>query len=686
MLGRLAVIGFCLILLTTGCSPLMERASSTPIVNGRLDLSGRDWEENGPLPLDGQWRFNWTNDADHQRSDNFSTINVPGTWGGSLTVQGMKMDGQGYGIYMLSVQNPKSQPLMAIRVPNIATAYSMYIDHVLVQRRGEIGFSADTSKPFQLPATVYYEPKDKVTDIRLIVSNFDHRNGGIRTPLVMGTAEQIESFVYRRQAQEWIIFGSFLMIALYHFGLYALRRKDTANIYFALLCLFIAARMGVIGEGLLIRVLPFFTWESALKTEYICFVLSGWTGFAYFQKMFPGEIAKKWRLAFSVYGALLISITLSLAPIQFTKAIIAYQIYVLLIGAWLLTALVLSAVRKREGARLALVGVAGLVVAVVNDITFYNGWRQSPDLVPYGQLFLIFMNSFIIAQRFSRTFDRAEQLSAELKQWNSHLEEKIDERTEQLRGSLETLEEAKLGLERAEQSRRQLVSNISHDLRTPMTLIQGYLEALRDDVITEPEQRGDTIRLMLSKAEGLNRLIDDLFELSVLEAGRVDHAPERWTVEDWKERIQKQFALEMREAGHEFHCSVRGDRQDAKAIVEIDVYRMDRVFANLLYNALRYLPSDGAVSIDFNVREDRRSVEVLVADNGSGIAPDDLAHVFDRFYKNNKSRHSSSGGSGLGLSISREIVGLNGGTITAENRPEGGCLFRMIFPAAEIYA
>jgi len=473
------------------------------------------------------------------------------------------------------------------------------------------------------------------------------------------------------------------MIGFYHLGLFILRRKEIANIMFALLCLFVGLRMGLIGEGFIVQWITSLNWEQAIRLEYISFVISGWAGFAYFQAMYPREIKRAWFYVSSVVAAALIIFAISVHPIIFTSWILVYQLYILLFSARVLVGLMFSAHRGREGAWLALIGVAGLVLTIVNDMLFYNGWWHSIDLVPFGLLFLIAMNSFIISLRFSLTYDRAEQMSTQLIEWNSSLEERIAERTDELQHSYLTLEEAKIELERMEHSRTQLVSNISHDLRTPITLLQGYLEALRDNVITDPEQRHNTIQLMLTKVEGLKSLIQDLFELSVLEAGKVELFLENIPLTSWKDRLIDQYSLDMQAKGIQFACELQSDGVDG-ARVMIDIHRMDRVFANLLYNAVRFTNEGGAIKISMKVQADQSTVEVLVADSGTGIEPSDLPYIFDRFYKKDKSHRSSSDGSGLGLAITKEIVELHGGQISVYHSSEGGSIFRILLPMLTI--
>lgn len=677
---RIAVLAM-LAIVASGCAGSADKAESPEAKAGAIDLEGWDWERNGPVALNGEWAFEWLGDRD--RSDLpdrlATTIRVPGIWGAMPTGDGDRLPDKGHAVYRLNVLHLPADRQLAMRVPNIMTAYELFVDGELLVARGVPGRDAEGTVPYQVPATVYFNANGSSTELELHVANFEHRRGGIRTTLLLGPDDQIQKIGFNQEAQEMIVFGCLIMIGFYHFGLYALRRQEIANLLFALLCLFVALRMGAIGVGMFVQWIPGFTWTLAIRTEYIGFAVSAWAGYGYFHRMYPKEV-KRFGFVGASYAAIaLVLFALAAPPYVFTNCLVAYQLYVLLLGFSALLSLMLAGIRRREGAKLALVGVAGLLLAIVNDMLFYNGMRQSIDLVPIGLLFLIIMNSFIISLRFSQTYERAEQLSAELIDWNSSLEQKIAERTEELQRSYITVENAKSELERAEQARKQLVSNISHDLRTPITLLQGYLEALKDDVITDEKQRDATIRLMLTKVEGLNALIQDLFEISVLEARKVELIAEKVTLGDWRRHLLEQYAMELEQRDIRFECRL-AHASIALLEVSVDLPRMNRVFANLVYNAVRYTPVGGRIAVTIDADAALGIVKLVLTDSGCGFDPDDLPHLFDRFYKNDRSRHSNSGGSGLGLAIVKEIVELHGGTICAYNVPEGGGAFEIRLP------
>jgi signal transduction histidine kinase len=681
-LGVWVIMSVIILALTSGCMASTPAIPAPKAEEGVIDLTDWLWDKDGIVPLDGQWKFTGLRSAEagkSAQSELISSLEVPGTWGKLRMGNGLPTKAKGIGIYELMIRHQPQKGTMAIHLPNISTAYELSINDNLVLSRGHVDQTRIRATPYQLPADVYFQAVGSETKLKLVVGNSDHRSGGIRTEIVMGNAENIQKRQVRNAAKELIILGSLLMIGFYHLGLFILRRKEFANILFALLCLFVSLRMGVIGESFILQGLPWLTWGMAIRIEYIALIMSGWCGYSYFRMMYPQEMKKIGFKLPSVVGALLILSILMFPPSIFTSWILSYQIYILLLSARILTGLALAIYRKREGAWLALWGMAGMVLTIVNDMLFYNGWWSSIDLVPFGLLFLIVMNSFIISLRFSMTYDRAEQMSAELVHWNSSLEEKITERTEELQRSYVTLEDAKMELEKMEHSRMQLVSNISHDLRTPITLLQGYLEALRDHVISEPEQRDSVIRLMHTKVEGLNSLIQDLFDLSVLEARKVVLNREEITLTCWKERLIELYTLEMQQKDIRFECKLVNEVK-GNAVITIDIHRMDRVFANLLNNAIRYTPEGGSISVTIYVREEIHELSVVVTDSGAGIHPGDLPYIFDRYYQKDKARHSLSGGNGLGLSITKEIVELHGGRIQANNSPEGGSVFVITLP------
>jgi signal transduction histidine kinase len=221
-------------------------------------------------------------------------------------------------------------------------------------------------------------------------------------------------------------------------------------------------------------------------------------------------------------------------------------------------------------------------------------------------------------------------------------------------------------LRRQEALRRELAANVSHDLATPLTAIQGFTEALLDGVIEDERQREETLRVIAKEVVRLRRLVDDLGHLSRVESPRLllDLAPLSLAtlVDETLAVLQPEL-----EAKGVLARNLLGP-ETPLALADTD--KLTQVLLNLLDNALRYTPAGGKITISAVVETGR--VRVLVRDTGAGIAPEHIRRIFDRFYRADASRNAATGGSGLGLAIVKAIIEAHGGTVGIESAPGQG--------------
>jgi signal transduction histidine kinase len=227
-------------------------------------------------------------------------------------------------------------------------------------------------------------------------------------------------------------------------------------------------------------------------------------------------------------------------------------------------------------------------------------------------------------------------------------------------------------LERAERLRRDMVADIAHELRTPLAGIKGYVEAVNDGV-AEPD--ASTFRVLDKQANLLARLVDDLQELSLAEAGRLrlDRHPADIA------GLVKQSVAAILPRASEKGVAVTADLPDTLPLANIDPFRTEQVLQNLLENAVAHTAPGGTVDVTISQRGD--CVEVAVIDTGEGIPPEDLPHVFERFYRVDKSRARATGGTGLGLTITKYLVEAHGGKIEAQSEPGCGSRFSFTLPS-----
>jgi len=229
-------------------------------------------------------------------------------------------------------------------------------------------------------------------------------------------------------------------------------------------------------------------------------------------------------------------------------------------------------------------------------------------------------------------------------------------------------------LRTSDRLRRQMVADVSHELKTPLTSMRGYVETLRlPDIALSAEQRREYLDTIEHETRRLERIVQDLLDIARVENGVIAFD-------------RRYFATEQLFAHvvHRHHAAAGARRIDIVASVDAsadqllgDPHRLEQVVENLVANAIRHAPDGGRIELEAESRDD--SAVIAVTDNGPGIAPEHLPHIFDRFYKVDAARASGSAGSGLGLSIARAIATAHGGTIEVDSRP-GRTRFTVTLP------
>ncbi|PKH09970.1 MULTISPECIES: ATP-binding protein [Planomicrobium] len=226
-----------------------------------------------------------------------------------------------------------------------------------------------------------------------------------------------------------------------------------------------------------------------------------------------------------------------------------------------------------------------------------------------------------------------------------------------------------------EKLREDFISNVSHELRTPIAMLQGYSEALLDDVGATEEERREMTKIIYEESQRMGRLVTDLLNLARLESGHMRLYKEVVQLNNVIERMTLKFAQAAKENGIEL--SFDTDIDDWTA-AEIDEDRIEQVMTNLIDNALRHTPEGGRVVV--KAQQQNNFAKISVNDTGSGISEEDKAFVFERFYKADKARTLGKGGTGLGLAIASNIVKAHDGVIDVESEFGKGTSFFFLLP------
>lgn len=226
-----------------------------------------------------------------------------------------------------------------------------------------------------------------------------------------------------------------------------------------------------------------------------------------------------------------------------------------------------------------------------------------------------------------------------------------------------------------EQKNKELVSNISHDLKTPITSIKGYVEGIMDGVADTPEKMNKYIKTIYDKANDMDRLINELTTYSGIDTNRIPYTFRRISVADYFGDCVEEVGLDLESKNIQLNYE---DLVDPAVQIIADPEQLKRVINNIISNSVKYMNKEKGV-IDIRILDEVDAIRVEIEDNGMGIAAKDLPNIFERFYRTDASRNSSKGGSGIGLSIVKKIVEDHGGYIWATSKEgEGTCMHFVI--------
>lgn len=225
-----------------------------------------------------------------------------------------------------------------------------------------------------------------------------------------------------------------------------------------------------------------------------------------------------------------------------------------------------------------------------------------------------------------------------------------------------------------EEMRREFVANVSHELRTPISLIQGYAEAIIDDLAKSPEQRNGFLKVILEETQRLKRLVEDLLELSRLQSGAITLEKEWIDLNQIITQMKDKFKTTFKQRGIDFQVEIGSEA----AYLVADRIRLEQVLMNLINNAIQFT-SAGKILI--KTKKSNHGVELSISDTGQGISEEDVPFIFERFYRTDKSRNRESGGTGIGLSIVKNIVDAHHGEIRVKSKEGEGTTFTIVFPS-----
>jgi signal transduction histidine kinase/ActR/RegA family two-component response regulator len=611
--------------------------------HGFIDLRNQTFISE--VPLDGHWFFYWNqllkpSDPGTQGAE---LLNFPSKWN-TLSRGGKKLPAFGYASYKLTVLLPKSHGALSIAMPEVYTAYRLFLNGTVVAANGQVSTSPNGFVPEWHFNEVVIPAGIQRVVLVLQISNYAHRYGGIRKSIRLGSKAFIELKRERAKAMDFILSGCLLMAGLFFLGLYLVGNRDKAILLFSLFSIVYSYRIVGSDNYALHTILPDMSWYLAVRLEYISlFVGIGLFGL-YTKYLYPKDINK---IIVNVNTALCAAFSLAAAclpPIFFTQLINPF-LFLMLFGLLYVPYVYARAYqRKRPGSIYTLISSLSLMCAFAISLLHY--WELIPSMKVLNFTFFtafFFLQSLILSHR----------VYFQLKQARSEAERGFNVKSE-------------------------FLSTMSHEIRTPLNAVIGM-----SHLLLENKPRADQVEqlnVMVFSANNLLSIVNDILDYQKIEAGAVtfEHiemditAILRYIVAGMQNVAQDKGIKLLLHIDPLFHNKVIGDPT-----------RMTQVLTNLLHNAIKFTTSGSATVLLKLVSENESSVvlDIEVSDTGIGISTEKQKMIFERFTQADSSTSRKFGGTGLGLAISKRILELQGTTLNLESTLGEGSsfFFRQMF-------
>ena len=279
--------------------------------------------------------------------------------------------------------------------------------------------------------------------------------------------------------------------------------------------------------------------------------------------------------------------------------------------------------------------------------------------------------AIVMSRTLTRPLQELSHASRQMAQGNLH--QTVPVRTQDELGELANIfNQMSSELNRANQIRQQMTADIAHDLRTPLTVLSGYLEAMEDGTLSPTPTR---LTLMQQEVKTLQRLVTDLRTISLADTGELTLHKEPTAIANLLMQVRDAFAHQAAEQ----EVALRVNEDQSLPPISVDPARIRQILSNLVGNALRYTPPDGVITLAASSLVND-GVEIVVSDTGAGIPEADLPHIFNRFYRGDRSRQGEQGESGLGLAIVKSLVVAHDGTINVTSKQGEGTTFTILLP------
>jgi signal transduction histidine kinase len=638
---------------------------------GILDLRNYDLSLDGNVVLDGEWEFYWRqflNPGDFEngsRQDSLDYISIPGYWN-DYQLNGEVLKGEGYATYRLIILTDSLYGQLAFKLYTISTAYKIFVNGIEITSVGSIASNKDSGKPGYHPKVIDFKPDSKRLEVILQVSNYHHRRGGPWESIQFGLEKTIREKHLLNIILDFFLVGSIFIMALYHFAIFFLRRKNWSSLIFGICCLTIVFRLVSTGECS-INLIPGFNWQLLVKIEYLSIYLALVFFPMFVHSLFPKDFSKVLLriIQFLGIGLSLIVLLTPVAIFSYTipvfypilMVVTFYGIYSLIVAVW----------NKRDGAIPFLTGFLVFTITIINDLLYQEEVIYTGNFIPAGLFILLFFQSYSLATRFTAAFRHNEELTGKLNFQNENLEKLVEERTQRLQVLNKELTTSIA-------TKNKFFSIIAHDLKNPFGNVINLSELIYTKIDTYDKDKIKQLAGYIHlSANQLFELLENLLDWSRAKTNKIRFAPRKLNLSDMINNTILIFEINSNKKKVELIYDTRGE-----IIVFADENMVLAILRNLISNAIKYSFKNGRVSICAENVDG--FVEITVTDKGVGIKPDNLNKLFREDENYSELGTDKEKGTGLGLILCKEFVEKCGGKIMVKSEQGEGSSFIFTLP------
>jgi len=632
--------------------------------NGVVDLKSYHPLQDPPIKLSGEWLFAWkkfVGEEELKKAGKYTE--VPGNWTLYNSDASFFNKGSGYATYGLMILLPKADQNLALLLPPLPSAYRLFVDGKLVATMGKVDTSSNMI-PKSVSKVVYFTAKSDKAFLLLQLSNYHFSSSGMWSSITIGSPEQITDIRDKSFIADAFLVGSLLIMGLYHLAIFAMRRKEKAALFFAILCLALALRACFSMTPLLFYFAPEFSYSLGLKILYTLFPVC-LLGFVYFLTStelvrFPLFMKRMFLGVGLGYTCL---VWLSPNPI-YGNLLIVVIIMAVCMGCFTVYFLIKHLRDNPLDNALLLLGILACFIGLLNDSLYEAKLINTGFLLPFAFLILLLLQAIVLSLRFTGALTGSERLATELATSNVAYEQMV-------LGRREAEEQIEI-----ESLKSKFFSNITHEFKTPLSLITAPTEYLLR-VSTDSKEK-NLLNTVYRNASHLLRLVNQMMDLSKSNAGKMTKTEMVGDIKEFSHELLLSFQplASSKNITLQF---VEEDVPDNYCLFDGD--KLEKILNNLLSNAIKFTSGGNVIlKVSFKQFDQKNCFQLTLVDSGIGMSDEMQANLFKPFYQDSGTSFLNPNGTGLGLSYTKELVNLLNGTIEVKSKQGVGSSFTIVFP------